>query len=441
MKMLKRISVMTVAASLAASLAGCDVLNPAGTGNQDDKQDQGQDQTSNSVHAGEITKNETWTKADSPHRVTADVYVQGAATLTIEPGAVVKFDSGTGLYVGYSSETGYLKAVGTAEEGGQITFTTSLPNPAKGSWAGLWIENGGGSSVLDHVKIEYAGKVDGSLGAALRLHGAQAQPTLTNTTISHSQGHGVYADYGAGFTKFEQNTITRSDESPLRIDAAQVGTMGALNELTGNASGRDYIEVNAGGSEITQAATWRDQGVPYRVTGDGLYIGKNTGDAVLTLDPGVELQFAQGTGVYVGYSEKGALRALGTSQKPVVFRSLPGNENAGVWEGVIFFGYAVDGDAGNAKSSKLEHVFIKYGGEDAKSSGYGALHFEDATALLSNVTIVKSTVGLKLTSSGTNEGFPVVQSLEGVPDLTGELANITFVEMAAADRVFEDRAE
>lgn len=434
MKTMIRNGVMALAAGLALSLAGCELPGSPDTGNKDDQKDQ----SAKSVHKGEITKSETWTKADSPHLVTEDVYVQGNATLTIEPGAVVKFAQDTGLYVGYNDETGYLKADGTAEE--KITFTTSAPNPAKGSWLGLWIQNGGGSSLLDHVKIEYAGKVHGTRGAALTLHGDQAQPTLTNTTISNSQGYGLYAEYGAGFKKFEYNTITTSGESPLHLDATKVDTMGGHNTLTGNASGRDYIQVNANGYEIGHEATWFNHGVPYRVTGDRLYVGKNSASAVLTLNPGVELQFEPDTGLYVGYSEQGALRAIGTPDKKIVFRGLPGNENAGVWEGIVFFDYAVDGDAANAKSCKLEQVEIKYGGKNADNTGYGALHFEDAKALLGNVTIVKSTVGLKLTGA-PNKGFPVVQSLEGTPVLTGDLANITFEDIATANQVSEMRAE
>ncbi|MEZ4833992.1 MAG: hypothetical protein R2873_18755 [Caldilineaceae bacterium] len=45
--------------------------------------------------SGPITTNTTWTLANSPYIVTDDVTVEAGVTLTIQPGVVVKFDSGT----------------------------------------------------------------------------------------------------------------------------------------------------------------------------------------------------------------------------------------------------------------------------------------------------------------------------------------------------------
>jgi len=64
-------------------------------------------------HSGAITSSETWTLAGSPHIVTGAVDVRNGATLTIEPGCVVKFDSGKGLSIGlFGAAT--LNAVGTS---------------------------------------------------------------------------------------------------------------------------------------------------------------------------------------------------------------------------------------------------------------------------------------------------------------------------------------
>ena len=57
--------------------------------------------------SGNITADTTWTLEGSPYMVTGDVtvrysgYNSSTATLTIEPGVEVRFEPGTGLYIGY----------------------------------------------------------------------------------------------------------------------------------------------------------------------------------------------------------------------------------------------------------------------------------------------------------------------------------------------------
>ena len=99
--------------------------------------------------SGNITQNTTWTLAESPYIITGDLAVRHSefrdsptATLTIEPGVVVRFEPGTGLYIGYRggaynhSWFGALFAQGT--ESAPITFTSNAANPAPGDWKGIY---------------------------------------------------------------------------------------------------------------------------------------------------------------------------------------------------------------------------------------------------------------------------------------------------------------
>ncbi|MBN1888607.1 MAG: hypothetical protein JW850_11475, partial [Thermoflexales bacterium] len=108
---------------------------------------------------GAITANTTWAAADNPHIVTCDVTVNSGVTLTIEPGAVVKFSSWTyDLWV-----NGTLIADGT--ELAPITFTsindnsvggsTGTGSPAGGDWSSLRFNAASFGSILDYAVVRY----------------------------------------------------------------------------------------------------------------------------------------------------------------------------------------------------------------------------------------------------------------------------------------------
>ena len=78
---------------------------------------------------------------------------------------------------------------------------------------------------------------------------------------------------------------------------------------------------------IGEDTTWTLSGSPYFVAGDITVRHSTKGGpvATLTVEPGVEVRFAQGTGLYIGYYSYGpyygALSARGTDVLPVIFTS------------------------------------------------------------------------------------------------------------------------
>src|SRR5206468_906097 len=83
------------------------------------------------THTWPVTKDETWTLAGSPHIVQGQLFVSHGATLTIEAGARVLFDTGAQLIFGRTG-TGTLHALGTA--GNPITLRSLDTAAAPGSW-------------------------------------------------------------------------------------------------------------------------------------------------------------------------------------------------------------------------------------------------------------------------------------------------------------------
>ncbi|GLI05554.1 hypothetical protein YDYSG_15840 [Paenibacillus tyrfis] len=95
---------------------------------------------------GDISQDTVWTKAGSPYIVTTTVFIYEIATLSIEPGVVVKFRNETGLRVG-----GNLLVNGTQSE--PVLFGPEIPQSVP-SWKGLNFQYIDTNTVrIKHVEI------------------------------------------------------------------------------------------------------------------------------------------------------------------------------------------------------------------------------------------------------------------------------------------------
>ena len=169
-------------------------------------------------------------------------------TLTVEPGAVIRFPKasvntpGARVYFGSVGNppndlVGVLDAQGTAAQ--PILFTSGEATPAPGDWAGLYLLAATGSR-LDHVTVEYAGAFSGFVSTNCRPAGssddaalivgdaAQYVPPanlLTNSTIRFSLNHGIDAVWQAP-------TRNAPDLSATNTFTGNAGCSQTFNELT-----------------------------------------------------------------------------------------------------------------------------------------------------------------------------------------------------------------
>ncbi len=127
---------LMLALSLSCSILSCDKL--AGVNGNDPPDD------SFPTYSRVTISDTTWTTAGSPVLVSDTLVVPPGATLTIEPGVIVRFESIVPLIV-----EGQLQAAGTASD--SIVFE---PGDI-GAWSGLWI-SGGGTSTLTFARISGA---------------------------------------------------------------------------------------------------------------------------------------------------------------------------------------------------------------------------------------------------------------------------------------------
>ena len=140
--------------------------------------------------------------------------------------------------------------------------------------------------------------------------------------------------------------------------------------------------------DITENTTWTAENSPYVVSDDVIIRHPETSKetAVLTIEPGTEVRFAPGTGLFVGYhgefegnagSHQGALSAAGTPQAPIVFTSNGGISDyeiipeaelfaesshpdampgPGDWKGIYF------SDQTDDEKTLLENCTVEYAG-------------------------------------------------------------------------------
>ena len=114
------------------------------------------------------------------------------ATLTINPGATLRFAGSTGLFVGTSTARGALVAAGTTAQ--PILFTTNNATPAPGQWYAVYFDTMSVDAIdlLDHVIVEYGG---GGYSANVRV--VTSSPTIRNSTIRNSSVYGIYSTSGS----------------------------------------------------------------------------------------------------------------------------------------------------------------------------------------------------------------------------------------------------
>lgn len=141
---------------------------------------------------GIISGNTVWTLGNSPYIVIGHVLVEEGASLTIEPGVVVKFDSSYYLRI-----DGTLVADGTEEQ--KIVFTSNKKNPAPGDWDKIKFTDtstdwdGVKGSVVRNAKIEYGGSsIDWPYMGTIM--GFSASPLIEKSKISDYSGHGIYTE-------------------------------------------------------------------------------------------------------------------------------------------------------------------------------------------------------------------------------------------------------
>lgn len=315
----------------------------------------------------------------------APVLAAGAA-LTIAPGTTLLFAKGAGLDV---AENRVLVARGTREA--PICLTGEKPE--RGAWDGLKLgRTEAGPDILEHVTVEYAGDTTSDRDAAgikVASDSRAVSLSMTSTTVRESQGAGLYLVGSAAFDAFSGNTFTKNAIA-ANVDANVVGYLDAASRFTGN----DVDEVRVRPVHATKNLAWHAIGVPFHV------LGNLNVDGAWSLEAPSTVIVAPDSSISVN-GDAGALTAIGTADKPIVFTGE--TKTRGAWDSLHF-------DTTKNDKNRLEHVIFEYGGTTAHDKNGACLR---ATADSHGVTLSLTSVttrecqgfGLFLTGSTELKSF------------------------------------
>ncbi len=297
-----------------------------------------------------VVQDLTLTLACSPYTITKDIRVEDNATLTIEPGVVLKFGKDVGLVVGYDG-AGKVVAEGTPTK--PILFTSSAATPTAGDWDGVdFYADSMTGNKFAYATFEYCGKTN----AGCIVGESSVKPsavTITNVTFDKVGANSTgIREKGEGRSFAITNTVfpvgAIKTGYAIVLDATSFAAIGTGNVFNGAA-------INLVGGTIEENATWINPGTPIVVTGDLRVEG--TASPVLTVAAGTIMKFASDTHIWVGYSGAGQLVAVGTATAPITLTSNQATPGRGDWEGIKLY-------SNTANGTKLAYVNLDYCGQN-----------------------------------------------------------------------------
>ena len=180
------------------------------------------------VSSTTISSNATWTVAGSPFILDGSVTVAAGATLTIEPGVVVKLNgqlrtltvNGTMIAVGTRSAPITFTSAQDDSAGGDSNADGAATQPAPGQWYQIHFGAGSGGSQLEWLDVRYGG-----WGSAATAYGAISVGgvvlAMEEVSVSYSQRSGIKIGSGGNLWLY-RSTIAKN-ENGISVNNGSVG--------------------------------------------------------------------------------------------------------------------------------------------------------------------------------------------------------------------------
>jgi hypothetical protein len=234
-----------------------------------------------------ITVDTTWDQTGSPYVINGYLSINPGATLTIEPGVIIKLTwaainvGGKIIVQGTENNPVVFTSINDDSRGGK-TVEESTGNPQAGDWRGITVYNGGILS-LDYSVINYGGTECYELvkgNAIIKLNQALAQPTCYDTGAIVSYGGEVAINH----SKITNNRIgVIAGDYYILEGSSLVGQASIHNsEIFNNAQGG---LLNNGENSVDATNNWwGDNSGPHNINSNPNGQGDEVGDNVL-FDP------------------------------------------------------------------------------------------------------------------------------------------------------------
>jgi hypothetical protein len=346
------------------------------------------------VHATPVQSDETWTRSGSPHLVQGRIFISGGATLTIEAGATVLFDTLSELVFGRTLiGTGTLRALGTAAS--PILFRSRITTAAPGYWAAIALRSNT-TSELHYVDVSGCGTtlfLD-SLPSGCIILGNPLLPAespslvVDHVTVHDAKGGAVILSNHSHFAPGSAVlTVSSMRGYVAKMPAGEASAFPGGGAFVGN----DFNEVRLALDTLRDSTTW-PSGIPWTVIDNVFVEGPN--QPVLTILPNDTIGL-RGV-IVVGWDAPGGLR-VGAENAPVV--TLRAADTS--WGGIEFAAHAIASSVTNTvldNCGRSETAWLLSACVSVRGDYFRVL--PDPAVALRHVTLRALETGLELTTGG-----------------------------------------